>query len=199
MNSEAKFNRRGITVEIFSIAWMVLEFLVGLVSGLKAHSILLVAFGLDSLLEIISGGALLWRLIEGTRRSPKQVAAIERRCSHIVGWCLMALAIYIVLTSLYHLYSHHSAAASLAGSLMSLASLICMPLLMGLKLKIASQINSGALKEDAMCNLTCAYTAAAVLVGSLLTMWLNWWWADSVFALLLVYFIIKEGLEGIFA
>lgn len=189
--------KRGINIEILSIMWMVLEFTVGLLAGLEAHSLLLVAFGLDSLIEIISGGALLWRLYETTQRSKEEIARVEQRASHIVGWCLMALGLYIVVTSVYNLLNHHQADGSLAGTLMSLASLIFMPILMLAKLKIAAQIDSRALKEDAMCNLTCAYTAAAVLVGSLLTMWLHWWWADSVFALLLVYFIVKEGLEGI--
>lgn len=189
--------KRGINIEVLSIIWMALEFTVGLLAGLQAHSLLLVAFGLDSLIEIVSGGALLWRLYETTRRSKEEIAKVEQRASHIVGWCLMVLGLYIVVTSVYNLLNHHQADASLAGTLMSLASLIFMPILMLAKLKIAAPIESRALKEDAMCNLTCAYTAAAVLVGSLLTMWLHWWWADSVFALLLVYFIVKEGLEGI--
>lgn len=192
-----RFYRYGIIVEIFSIAWMVLEFAVGLIAGVQAHSLLLVAFGLDSLLEIISGGALLWRLIVSTRYAPARIAVVERRAGKIVGWCLLALALYIVLTSVYNLVHHTGADGSLAGTLMSLASLICMPIVMAVKLKIAAKVNSPALREDAMCNLTCAYTAAAVLLGSLLTMLLGWWWTDSAFALLLVYFIVKEGLEGI--
>lgn len=196
MQSE-KLARRGINVELFSIAWMVLEFLVGFLSGVAAHSLLLMAFGLDSLIEIVSGGALLWRLYEATRRSAADIAKVEKRASHIVGWCLLALAVYILTTSCYNLLNHQGADGSLSGTLMSLASLICMPILMGFKLKIARQLGSAALKEDAMCNLTCAYTAAAVLVGSLLTLTLGWWWSDSLFALLLLYFVVKEGLEAL--
>lgn len=194
---EKKLARLGINVELFSIAWMILEFTVGFISGIKAHSLLLVAFGLDSLIEIISGSALLWRLYEETRRTQDEIVRVERRASHIVGWCLMALAAYIVITSVYDLLQHNGADGSVSGTLMSLASLICMPILMVLKLRIANHIHSGALKEDAMCNLTCAYTAAAVLIGSVLTLAFGWWWADSAFALLLVYFVVKEGLEGI--
>lgn len=189
--------QQGILVEVFSLAWMVLEFLVGCWSGLMAHSLLLVAFGLDSLLEIISGGALLWRLSVAKRVSAEDIAKVERRAGRIVGWCLLALAAYIVVTSLFNLLTGRGAESSLLGILMALASLICMPLLMLVKLQIASRINSGALQEDAMCNLTCAYTAAAVLIGNLLTAWQGWWWADSAFSLLLVAFIVREGLEGV--
>lgn len=189
--------RQGIAVEVFSLTWMVLEFGVGCWSGIRAHSLLLVAFGLDSLLEIISGGALLWRLVVSNRLAANAVAKVERRASRIVGWCLLALAAYIVVTSAYNLLNHQGAESSLLGTLMALASLICMPILMTIKLRVAGQIDSAALKEDAMCNLTCAYTAGAVLVGNLLTIWKGWWWSDSVFALILVIFIVKEGLEGV--
>ena len=54
--------RRSIHTEYFSTGWMAFEFLVGLYSGITAHSILLIAFGLDSFLEIISGSTLIWRL-----------------------------------------------------------------------------------------------------------------------------------------
>ena len=188
---------QGIMVEIFSLAWMVLEFLIGCWSGIQAHSLLLIAFGLDSLLEIISGSALLWRLLVSTRLSAGAIAKVERQASRIVGWCLMALAVYIIVTSGYNLLTHQGAERSLLGTLMALASLICMPILMVIKLRVAEQIDSVALKEDAMCNLTCAYTAGAVLVGNLLTIWQGWWWSDSIFSLLLVILIVKEGLEGI--
>lgn len=196
MESQSVY-RQGIAVEVFSLAWMALEFGVGCWSGIKAHSLLLVAFGLDSLLEIISGGALLWRLLVSTRLSAGAIARVERRASRIVGWCLMALAVYIIVTSGYNMLTHQGAERSLLGTLMALASLICMPILMVIKLRVARWIDSAALKEDAMCNLTCAYTAGAVLIGSLLTIWQGWWWSDSIFSFLLVILIVKEGLEGI--
>ena len=191
------YYRQGIMVEVFSLGWMILEFVVGCWSGWRACSLLLVAFGLDSLFEIISGGALFWRLNVTSRRSPSEVARVERRAGRIVSWCLLALAVYIGVTSGYNLVNHQGAESSLVGMLMALASLICMPLLMMVKLRVARKINSSALREDAMCNLTCAYTAAAVLVGNVLTAWQGWWWSDSVFSLLLIIFIVKEGLEGV--
>lgn len=194
---ERTYYRYGIEIEVFSIVWMILEFSVGLVSGVIAHSLLLVAFGLDSLIELISGGALLWRLVISTRRPAAVVEKVERRASHIAGWCLLALSVYIVVTSAYDLINRIGADSSLSGTIMSLASVICMPIVMFYKLRIAKQIDSPALHEDAMCNLVCAYTAGTVLVGSLLTLLWNWWWADSVFALFLVVFTVKEGLEGI--
>ena len=87
------YYRQGIMVEFFSLGWMILEFVVGCWSGWRACSLLLVAFGLDSLFEIISGGALFWRLNVTSRRSPSEVARVERRAGRIVSWCLLALAV----------------------------------------------------------------------------------------------------------
>ncbi len=115
----------------------------------------------------------------------------------IVGWILILLAIYIVVVSLYNLVTHQGAENSLSGLLIAIASLIFMPILARQKVKIVTAIKSAALKEDGMCNIVCAYMAATVLLGVILTSLLNWWWITPVAALLLVYFIAKEGLEGI--
>lgn len=189
--------RKGILLEYISLGWMTVEFLVGLIAGIRAHSILLVAFGLDSLLEIVSGVVLLWRLFLEKKHCQRNIDAIEQRVTKIVGWILILLAIYIVVVSLYNLVTHQGAENSLSGLLIAIASLIFMPILARQKVKIVTAIKSAALKEDGMCNIVCAYMAATVLLGVILTSLLNWWWITPVAALLLVYFIAKEGLEGI--
>lgn len=189
--------RKGILLEYISLGWMTIEFLVGLIAGIKAHSILLVAFGLDSLLEIVSGVVLLWRLLLEKKHRQRNIVAIEQRVTKIVGWILILLAIYIVVVSIYNLVTHQGAENSLSGLLIAIASLIFMPILARQKVKVATAIKSAALKEDGMCNIVCAYMAATVLLGVVLTSLLNWWWITPVAALLLVYFIAKEGLEGI--
>lgn len=187
--------RKGILLEYISLGWMAVEFLVRLIAGIRAHSILLVAFGLDSLLEIVSGVVLLWRLFLEKKHRQRNIDVIEQRVTKIVGWILILLAIYIVV-SIYNLVTHQGAENSLSSLLIVIASLIFMPILTRQKVKVANAIKSAALKEDGMCNIVCAYMAATVLLGVVLTSLLNWW-ITPVAALLLVYFIAKEGLEGI--
>lgn len=186
-----------LRTEYFSTGWMAFEFLVGLVSGLKAGSILLIAFGLDSFLEIISGGTLIWRLRkEATEADPEVVERAEKRSSLIVGIVLLGLSVYVILVSFVNLVTHQAADTSYSGIAIALASVALMPVLMFKKRALGKQLHSDALVEDGMCNITCAYMAATVLIGGLLTFLFNWWWADSVAALVLVYFIASEGWES---
>lgn len=190
--------RRGIRTEIFSTGWMAFEFLVALYSGITAGSILLVAFGLDSCLEIIAGGTLIWRLRKEARgASAATIQRAERRSSLIVGTVLVLLALYVVGVSVVNLVTHQTAEASWSGLAIAGASVVLMPLLTLRKRALGRQLHSAALMEDGMCNITCAYMAGTVLVGALLTLLFNWWWADSVAALVLVYFIASEGWEAL--
>src|SRR5438105_4096492 len=87
--------------------------------------------------------------------------------------------------------------ASWWGIGLAIAAAIAMPLLWRSKLRIARRIESVALKADAMCSVTCAYMAITLLAGLLLNKFFGWWWADPLAALVLVYFIFKEGREGL--
>lgn len=188
---------RSLHTEYFSTAWMAFEFMVGFYSGLKTGSILLIAFGLDSFLEIISGSTLIWRLRkENTGAGPGAIERAEKRSSLIVGIVLLLLAVYVTAVSLFNLITHATADTSYSGIAIAIASVILMPILTVRKRSLGKALHSDALVEDGMCNITCAYIAATVLIGALLTALLNWWWADSVAALILVYFIASEGWES---
>lgn len=188
---------RSLHTEYFSTVWMAFEFVVGCYSGLKAGSILLIAFGLDSFLEIISGSVLIWRLQkENAGASPAEIEHAEKRSSLIVGSVLLLLSVYVIAVSLFNLFTHSTADSSYSGIAIAIASVILMPILTLRKRALGKALHSDALVEDGMCNITCAYMAGTVLIGALLTALFNWWWADSVAALILVYFIASEGLES---
>ncbi|MHB1683636.1 MAG: cation diffusion facilitator family transporter [Bacilli bacterium] len=190
--------RKGIRIEQISIAWMVVEAGVALWAGLQAHSIVLIAFGADSIIELIAGFVLLWRLgLEMRGASLARVQRAERSASWIVGGALFLLAGYILASAGHALWTHSGADASLPGLGLSVASGLLMPFLASAKKRIGAEIGSQALKADGACSIVCAYMAWTVLAGVLLTAWFGWWWADSVAALALVYFVIKEGLEAI--
>lgn len=54
-------HRRAIGLEWFTVAWNIVEASVALGAGLAAGSVALISFGADSLIEVLSGSALLWR------------------------------------------------------------------------------------------------------------------------------------------
>src|ERR1044072_1153766 len=191
----ASLVRRGRFLEYFTIGYNSLEGLIAVVAGLIAGSIALVGFGFDSLIEVTSGVALLWRLhadVDEDRR--ERVEAISLR---IVGVCFVVLVLYVVTESIESLLRHEAPNESLVGIILAAVSLVVMPLLVKAKRKVARGINSGALMADSKQTELCTYLSAILLVGLLLNALFGWWWADPIAALVMVPIIVKEGIEAL--
>ena len=196
-HSRAGQVRLGIWIELVAIAWMVIEAVVALSIGFATRSVSLQGFGLDSIVELVAGGVLLWRLlVEQRGDSITHIEAAERRAAWVTAISLFALAIYIVADGAFALVSRTQPEASWWGVGLAIAAAIIMPLLWQGKLRVAKQIKSAALKADAACSVTCAYMSAVLLVGLLLNRFLGWWWADPVAGLALVFFLVREGREA---
>ena len=190
--------RAGVHVELVSIAWMAVEAAVAIGAGLLAHSVLLIAFGLDSVIELAAGVVLLRRLLtEAHGGTLERVERAENRAAWITGVMLVLLCLYIVVSAFAALLTRADPDRSYAGIAVALAAVIGMPILARRKRRIAGQLNSAALRGDAACSITCAYMAGALLVGLLLNAALGWWWADSVAALALLYWLGHEAREAL--
>jgi divalent metal cation (Fe/Co/Zn/Cd) transporter len=190
--------RKGVAIEWLSIAWMVVEAIFAIGAGIVAHSLALVAFGADSIIELVAGAVLLWRLyIEANGANVERVKRAEKVASWVVGIALLLLAIYIAIASVDKLWMHTGAETSTLGIVLAVASGTIMPFLSRAKKRIGSEIGSKALRADGSCSIVCAYMAWTVLAGVVLTALLGWWWIDSIAALGLVYFVVKEGWEAI--
>jgi divalent metal cation (Fe/Co/Zn/Cd) transporter len=188
--------RAGVRVEQVTIGWMVVEAAVAIGAGVRAHSLLLTAFGLDSIIELVSGGVLLWRLLmEACGGSLERVERAENRAAWITGISLVLLCLYVVAGAVVALVSRTAPGRSYAGIAIALVAIAGMPLLARRKRAIARQINSAALRADAACSITCAYMAGTLLVGLLVTAVCGWWWADSVAALALLFWLSREARE----
>jgi divalent metal cation (Fe/Co/Zn/Cd) transporter len=187
--------KRGRHLEYFTIGYNSLEGLIALVAGLMAGSIALIGFGFDSLIEVISGVVLLWRLqADSDEARRERVEAISLR---IVGVCFVVLAVYVSYDSVKSLIRREAPEESLIGIVLAAVSLVIMPSLVRAKRKVARGIKSGALMADSRQTELCTYLSAILLVGLLLNALLGWWWADPVAALIMVPIIVKEGVEGL--
>ena len=187
----------GIRVEVLTVVWMLVEAAVAIGAGIIARSVLLTAFGIDSVIELVTGGVLLWRLVTEARGAAlTRVERAENRAAWIVGISLVVLCLYIVATSAASLLTGTRPESSLAGIIISVVAILGMPLLAARKRAVAARIGSAALRGDAACSLTCAYMAGALLVGLALNGLLGWWWADSLAALALLYWLIPQAREA---
>lgn len=195
MNTRAAAVHRGLNLEYFTVAWNFLEAVVALVSGAVAGSIALIGFGLDSLIEVSSGGILLWRLLSD--HDEERRATLEQRALKLVGISLLALAAYVAWDSVLSLARSEAPGRSLPGIALAIASLIAMPLLARAKRRVASALGSSALHADSRQTDICAYLSAILLLGLLLNAARGWWWADPAAGLLMVPLIAYEGLQAL--
>jgi len=166
-----------------------------IVAGLIARSVSLVGFGLDSLIEVTSGAALLWRLHHDLDLSRRE--QVERAALRTVGACFIALALYILYESGSMLIRHVPPKRSIFGIVIAAISVIVMPLLARAKRRVARQIGSGAMHADSKQADFCSYLSATLLGGLLLNAMLGWWWMDPAAGLVMVPIIGKEGIDGL--
>jgi len=187
--------RRGSRLEYFTIVWNSLEGVVALVAGWMAGSIALVAFGVDSFIEVTSGAALLWRMSADAQVQRRE--RNEKRALRIVGLCFVGLAAYVAYESLSDFGRKHAPERSIPGVALACASLVAMPLLSRAKRKVGDALNSVAMNADAKQTEFCAYLSAILLGGLLLNALFGLWWADPVAALAMVPIIANEGIQGL--
>jgi divalent metal cation (Fe/Co/Zn/Cd) transporter len=187
--------RRGIWLSYATIGYNSLEAIGSLVAGFLAGSVALVGFGIDSVIEVTASLAAQWRLRSDV--SPTRRESAEFLTHRIVGFCFVALAIYVLFDAVSTLLKREAPERSVFGIVILALSVIVMPILARKKKQVARELTSGALKAEATQTSLCAYLSVIGLVGVALNAVLGWWWADPVAALLMVPIIAGEGWEGV--
>jgi divalent metal cation (Fe/Co/Zn/Cd) transporter len=189
--------RRAIRLEWFTAGWMLIEAAVAIGSGVAAHSLSLIAFGADSLIELASAGVLLWRLHVEMREGKEFPEKVEHRASRIGGALLFVLAAYVVASAAYGFWSREGQDFSAPGLVVTGLAIPVMWWLAKAKIRIADQIGSRALRADAVESITCGYLSGVVLIGLVVQLVMpGWWWIDSVASLGITIPLVREGREA---
>ncbi len=181
-------SRKVLQLQVITLIWMSLEATVSLGTAWTSHSPALLAFGGDSLIELLSAGVVFWRF---------RFTLGEARAARIAGGLLFALAGFVALTSVLNVFGYRDAQRSLVGIGILLAATVMMPWLASRKRKLAVVTSSAALKADAAESALCGYMAWIALAGLLVNAIWNKPWADPVAALALTPPILREGWEAI--
>ena len=190
----------GIRLEVATVVWMALEAILAIGAGVAAHSVLLITFGLDSVIELVSGLTLLWRLsVEWRGLDPQRVQRTEARATRISAVLLVLLSAWVFGVGLAGVLTRTEPDSSALGVGVAAAAVLVMPILAWQKQRANCRIGSPSLSADIAETLTCAYMAAATLVGVALNLSLGWWWAEYVAVLVLLAFVTHEALETIAA
>jgi len=186
----AELSRRVLRLQVFTVLWMTLEAAISLGSAWHSHSPALLAFGGDSLVELLSAGVVIWRF---------RFAFNETQAARIAGALLFALAALVVLTSVLNFLGYREARRSMAGMGILLAAAVVMPWLGRGKRRLAAVTSSAALKADAAESSLCGYMAWIVLSGLAVNAIWHKPWADPVAALALIPLILREGWQAMHA
>jgi divalent metal cation (Fe/Co/Zn/Cd) transporter len=183
-------------LEWFTIGWMTVEAFVAIAAGLTASSLVLLAFGLDSVIELASAGVLMWRLSVELRYGQTFSEGAERVASRIGGTLLFLLATYVTAGAVWNLWERTGQEFSWPGFIVAVVAIPAMRYLAQRKIAIAQKIGSRALRADAIEAVTCGWLSFVVVI-TLAAQWLlGTWWIDSVGSLAIVWFLVKEGREA---
>jgi divalent metal cation (Fe/Co/Zn/Cd) transporter len=182
--------RRGLALEYATLSWNVVGTVVVIIAALSAGSVALAGFGLDSLIEIGASTIVVWQLKDtgGSR---------ERRALRLIGIAFIALAIYIAAQAVYVLISARHPKHSTVGIAWTAMACAVMLALAAGKSSTGRALGNPVLQTEARVTLIDAYLAAAVLLGLVANAAPDWWWADPLAGLVIVYYGLREGHQAL--
>lgn len=169
-----------------TLAWMTVEFGVAMYAAATAHSPSLLAFGSDSMVELMSAGVVVLQWIP-------QMSISERKAAHTASVLLFVLALIVIGAALGSLLLGLHPESSRAGIAITIAAVLAMPILARLKRQEARRSGNVALAADSTQSATCAYLALIALVGLAVNAIFHIAWFDSAAALVAVPILLKEG------
>ena len=170
-----------------------MEAVVSLIAAWRARSPALLAFGGDSAVELLSAEVVLWRF----RTSAVAREDEERRAARVAGALLIALAAYVVVTSVTSLLRYSEPKPTFLGIAILVATSVVMPWLAKEKRRLSEATGSAALRADAAQSALCAYLSLIALAGLAINSMWHLKWADPLAALAIVPLIVWEGREAI--
>jgi cation diffusion facilitator family transporter len=192
---DARLRSRALSLSYFTVGYNILEGLVSIFAGVMAGSIALIGFGLDSFIESISGGVMIWRFRQSGKISEEEEERVERKAARFVSYSFFILGAYVLYESGKKLYLQEAADPSTLGIFVAVASIIVMPVLFYMKYKTGKALGSRSLVADSKETLACMFLSVALLIGLMLNYFYGLWQADPVVGLIIVIFLIREGYE----
>jgi divalent metal cation (Fe/Co/Zn/Cd) transporter len=190
LGRRAVLQKRIRLIVAVTIGYNLIEAIVAIAAGTAASSGALIAFGLDSTIEVLSAAAVAWQF---TRADPERW---EKGTLRVIALVFFALALYVGATAVRTLADGAEVEHSTVGIVLTALSVVIMPFLSFAERRTGRELGSATAVADSKQTLICTYLSAAVLVGLLLNTLVGWWWADPVASLVIVAFAVREGIEA---
>lgn len=192
-----KLQKKALWLSYLTVGYNILEGVISLLAGWLAGSIALIGFGLDSVVESLSGSVMIWRFRHRASLTKEEEERLEKKAISLVGYTFFILAAYVLYESLKKLLFQEAPAPTLLGIIIALVSLIIMPGLFYIKYQTGKSLGSASLMADSKQTLACAMLSLALVVGLGLNYFYGIWQADPVIGLLIAAVLVREGYEAL--
>lgn len=188
--------RIALWLALFTILYNLAEGLVSVYFGVKDEALTLFGFGVDSFIEILSGAGILAMVLRIRRNADGEQSHFERTALRVTGISFYLLSTGLAVTTIYSLFNVHKPESTFPGLIISLVSIAIMWILVQGKRKTGHALNSAPILADANCTLVCIYMSLVLLISSFIYQITGFGFADSLGALGLIYFSVREGKEA---
>jgi len=193
--SNKKLYQQGFTFAVITILYNIIEGLVSMWFGYSDESLALFGFGIDSIVEVISGIGIAHMIIRIRHHQEAQRDRFEKVALKITGISFFVLTAGLTISALYNIITRHKPETTLWGIIISAISIITMVLLIAGKTKVGKKLNSDAILADAECTRVCVYMSLILLISSGIYELTGFIYIDSIGTLGLAYFSFNEGRE----
>ena len=195
-NIQANTWQFALWLAIFTIFYNIMEGGISIFFGISDEALTLFGFGVDSFIEVMSGLGILAMVIRIRQNPESSRTRFEITALRITGTAFYMLAVGLGVTAIYNLFATHKPQTTLPGLIISAVSIAVMWALVLGKRKVGRALNSVPILADANCTLVCIYMSLVLLVSSIIYELTGFGFVDSIGALGLIYFSLKEGRES---
>jgi divalent metal cation (Fe/Co/Zn/Cd) transporter len=190
-----KLQKRALRLSYLTVGYNIVEGAVSIFAGWMAGSIALIGFGLDSFVESLSAGVMIWRFRPHAGLTAEEEGRLEKKAIRLVAYTFFILAAYVLYESVKKLYFREAPDPSLLGMIIAGVSLVIMPGLFYLKYQTGKSMGAASLMADSKQTLACAMLSLALLIGLGLNYLYGFWQADPFIGLLIVAILVREGYK----
>lgn len=192
---KAKHHKKALLLSYATVGYNLVEGVIAVGAGIVTNSTALLAFGLDSFIESLSGSVMIWRFAK--HRSDEDEQKAEQKAQKLVAYTFFILGTYVLIDATLQLISGNEPEKSLFGIVIAILSLAIMPSIALAKYRLGKQINSKSLVADSKQTLACVIMSVTLLIGVGLNYAFGLWWADPIAGLAIAVLLFHEGKEAL--
>jgi divalent metal cation (Fe/Co/Zn/Cd) transporter len=187
---------RARTLSIASVAWGGGVAIAAINAGLESGSVSLIGFGADSAIDAIASIALVWRF-HVERRDPGRALPGGHAAERAVGAVLVVAAVGLLLGAGRAVLTQTGSHPGISQIVLLLVSLVVLPPLAIAKRRVARDLDSKALANDALLTAAAGLLAFVALIAAILSQSGELWWADAVGSFVIAAILLREGAASV--